>query len=85
MAREAVPDERTRRLLLRKALRGGRINGKRRIHQRDLAAATGLPATAVSRALSGQTELTRERYQQLRRAIATLVEGGSPSPARTGK
>lgn len=80
MASNDVPDERTRRLLLRKALRGGRINGKRRIHQRDLAAATGLPATAVSRALSGQTELTVQRYQQLLRAIETLT-GGEPAPA----
>lgn len=74
MASNDVPDERTRRLLLRKALRAGRrLNGKRRLHQNDLAAATGLPATAVSRALSGQTELTAQRYQQLLRAIETLV------------
>jgi len=73
--KEAVPDERTRRLLLRRALRAGRINGRRRIHQRALSEATGLPATSVSRMLSGQTELTPQRYRQLLTAIATLTNG----------
>jgi len=68
------PEERIRRLTLRKELRGGRINGKRRIHQRDLAAATGIAPDELSRLLSGDHPLTVQRWRQLIRAIEILCE-----------
>lgn len=77
---DAVPVERVRRLLLRKAIRGGRIDGRRRIHQKDLAAATGIAPEELTRILSGQHPLPPGRWRQLLAAIGTLVEG-EPAPA----
>lgn len=78
---DAVPNERLRRLTLRKAIRGGRIDGRRRIHQKHLAEAAGLAPEQLTRLLNGEHPLTPQRWRQLMAAIATLVEGEQPALA----
>lgn len=79
---DAVPVERIRRLTLRKAIRGGRIDGRRRIHHKHLAAAVGLAPEELSRLLSGDHPLTPQRWRMLMAAITTLT-GGPPASAST--